>query len=73
MNTENKMPASEYKEVQRQNINGLCDMFEVSRFVMNNMIAAMRAELGEKVGRDFSIVQVQQLIDRYGAKGYKHS
>lgn len=73
MKTENKQQANEGKVVQMQNINGLCEMFEVSRFVMNNMVAAMQAELGKKVGRYFSIVQVQQLIDRYGAKGYLHS
>jgi hypothetical protein len=73
MKTENNQQANEGKVVCMQNINGLCDMFEVSRFVMNNMVAAMQAELGEKVGRYFSIVQVQQLIDRYGAKGYEHS
>lgn len=73
MKTDSKQQANECKVVQMQNINGLCEMFEVSRFVMNNMVAAMQAELGPKVGRYFSIIQVQQLIDRYGAKGYCHS
>lgn len=69
----NNKPVYEYRKKKR-NLGDLCQLLNVSRYLLNKMLEESHEELGNPTGyATFSIHQVDILVQKYGIMPPKNS
>ena len=68
MNTEKPNGGTSLSSARPRNKKELADLFGVSVHILNLMIQAVKDQVGEPIGKLYSVKQVEFLVNTYGVK-----